>query len=393
MNKKRVKSGIIGTGYAGSFHYEAMMKVHGANLEVQGAYSVDTEQTKAFAAERDIKAYDDLEALIEDCDVLHVCAIPVAHEALTIAALKRDKFVIVEKPLTGYFGDGSESFNGDSFPKEIALKEGMASVKRMVEAERASKGCILYAENWIYSPAVQKEREIVEKTGCQILWMHGEQGHSGSTAPSYGHWKDSGGGVMLSKGCHPLSVALYLKQKEGLARDRKPIRPRAVTSRVHALTRLPEFRDEGHIRANYHDIDDFSMMHVIFDDGTIADIVASDIILGGVHNQVEVCANNHRTVCNLNPNTAMQTFNPAEENFKDIYTVEKAGTTQGWSCTSPDEGWFNGYQQELEAFYRTVAQGAPVESNSSLGADCIAVIYAAYVSDERKGAEVEIEQV
>ena len=131
--------------------------------------------------------------------------------------------------------------------------------------------------------------------------------------------------------------------------------------------------------------------HVVFEDGTIADIFASDIINGGIHNCIEINANNHRTICNINPNTAMQTYNPVDENFKDIYTVEKACTKQGWAFTSPDEDWFTGYPQEIEAFYRTVAYGDPVECGSSLGADAIMATYAAYLSVERRGQEVEIE--
>jgi predicted dehydrogenase len=154
---------------------------------------------------------------------------------------------------------------------------------------------------------------------------------------------------------------------------------------------MATFRDEGHIRSNYHDIDDFSTMHIVFEDGTIADIVASDIVMGGVRNGIEVCTNNHRTLCNINPNTAMQTYNPVDANFKDIYTVEKACTKQGWAFTSPDEDWFAGYQHEMEAFYRTVAHGDKVESDSGLGGDCIMTIYCAYLSSERKGQEVEIE--
>ena len=46
-----------------------------------------------------------------------------------------------------------------------------------------------YAENWVYAPAVQKEREIVVKTGAQILRMIGEESHSGSHSPSYGIWR------------------------------------------------------------------------------------------------------------------------------------------------------------------------------------------------------------
>jgi predicted dehydrogenase len=261
----------------------------------------------------------------------------------------------------------------------------------MLEAEKKSKGRILYAENWVYAPSIQKEREILEKTGAQILWIHGEEAHSGSHARTYAYWKYSGGGVMIGKGCHPLTAALYLKRVEGKARDGKPIRPQAVTARTHALTRMANFRDEGHIRSDYFDIDDFSVMHVVFEDGTIATIFASDIILGGIHNWLEVAANNHRVICNINPNTAMQAYNPLEANFKDIYVVEKTGTKQGWSKPSPDEDWFTGYPQEIEAFYRTVAYGDAVESDSSLAADCIATTYSAYVSAERAGAEVAVQ--
>jgi predicted dehydrogenase len=390
MDKKTVRTGIVGAGFAATFHYEALKKVHGTNVEVVGVFGIDTKQMQSYAKQRGIRAFGSLAELIDSVDVVHVCAPASTHESIAIAALEKDKFAVVEKPLTGYFGDGSEDFNGDSFPKQVALEKALASIERMLEAEKKSKGTILYAENWVYAPSIQKEREIIEKTGAQILWMHGEEAHSGSHAEYYGFWKFSGGGVMISKGCHPLTAALYLKRVEGKARDGRPIRPKSVSARAHALTRMKSFRDEGHIRANYHDIDDFSIMHIVFEDGTVADIVASDILLGGIHNWLEVAANNHRTICNINPNTAMQTYNPVEENFKDIYVVEKIGTKQGWSTPSPDEDWFTGYPQEIEAFYRTVAYGEPVESNSRLAADCISTIYSAYVSAEKAGAEVTI---
>lgn len=390
MKKQTIRSGLVGAGYAASFHYDALVRVHGVQVEVVGVYDRDTERAKAFAAERGLRAFDTLEALLDEVDVVHVCVITQAHEEVTLAILAQDKYAVVEKPLTGYFGDGSDSFNGDTFPKQTALEESTVSLQRLIEAEKASRGHILYAENWIYAPAVQKEREIIEKTGAQILWIHGEQSHSGSHAPTYAYWKYSGGGVMIGKGCHPLSVALYLKRVEGRARSGQPIRPVAVSSRTHALTRLPGFRDEGHIRCDYVDIDDFSMMHVVFEDGTVADIFASDIVNGGIHEWIEVTANNHRTRCNLNPTNAMQTYNPVEANFDDIYVVEKIGTKQGWTSPSPDEDWFSGYQHEMEAFYRSAALGEAVESDSGLAADCITTIYSAYVSAERKGAEVDI---
>ena len=390
MNKKTVRSGIIGSGFAATFHFECIKRVATTNVEIEGIFDINTRQGASYAKQRRIRTFNSLEELLDKVDVIHVCTPPVVHEEIAIAALERDKFAIVEKPLTGYFGDGSDDFNGGRLDKQEALKKALASIERMLEAEKKSKAKILYAENWVYAPSIQKEREIIEKTGAQILWIHGEEAHSGSHAATYGFWKFSGGGSAIGKGCHPLTAALYLKRVEGITRDNKPIHPKSVSCRNHALTRLKNFKDAGFLRADYHDIEDFSLMHVVFDDGTIADIFASEIVLGGVHNWLEVATNNHRTICNINPSAAMQTYNPVDENFQDIYVVEKIGTKQGWSNPSPDEDWFTGYPQEIEAFYRTVAYGEPVQSNSSLAADCISTIYSAYVSAEKLGAEVSI---
>ncbi|HNY27298.1 MAG TPA: Gfo/Idh/MocA family oxidoreductase [Candidatus Sumerlaeota bacterium] len=391
MQKKNVRAGIVGAGFSASFHFEALQKVYGTHVEVAGVYALDPVQCRDYAEKRGIVACTSLDDLFDRCDVVHVCVTATAHEEVTVAALRRDKFVICEKPLTGYFGDGTEEFHGDRFPRQVALDAALASVRRILDAEATSQGRLCYAENWVYAPSIQKEREILEKTGSQILWIHAEEAHSGSHAHTYAYWKYSGGGVLIGKGCHPLTAALYLKRVEGRARDGRPIQPKAVSARTHALTRLSNFRDEGHLRCNYHDIDDFSMMHVVFDDNTIATVFASDIIMGGIHNWLEVAANNHRTVCNINPNTAMQTYNPVDANFNDIYVVEKTGTKQGWSCPSPDEDWFTGYPQEIEAFYRAAAYGEPIESDSRLAADAISTLYSAYVSAERGGAETPIQ--
>ena len=104
---------------------------------------------------------------------------------------------------------------------------------------------------------------------------------------------------------------------------------------THNITQIENFRDEGHLRTDYFDVEDFSIMHITFEDGSIADIFASEIVMGGIHNWLQVVANNHRTTCNINPNTAMETYNPVDANFKDIYTVEKIGTKQGGRIRRP----------------------------------------------------------
>lgn len=390
MEKKVLRAGIIGSGFAAKFHYNALQRVFSTKVEIVGAYSVTTDNLLKFTEPRNLRAFNSLDDLIEKCDVIHVCTPPVTHEPIVVAALKQHKHVVVEKPLTGYFGDGTKTFNGDTFAKETGLKQSMESVKRMLDAEKESEGKIMYAENWVYAPAVQKERELLQKTAAQIIWIHGEQSHSGSHSSTYGQWKFSGGGSMMGKGCHPIAAAIYFKHVEGRTRNGKPIRPKSISARTHAITRMAGFKNEGYLRTTYQDTEDFAMMHIVFEDGTLANLVASELVLGGVHNWIEVNTTSHRTICNINPNTAMQTYAPSEKYFEDVYVVEKTETKQGWSFISPDEGWFAGYQHEMDAFYRSAAFGEPVESNSSLASDVIATIYAGYVSAERKGTEVEI---
>jgi predicted dehydrogenase len=390
MQKKTIKAGILGSGFAARFHLTALQRVHSANVEVVGAYSPNQERLKKFTVESGIKDYANVKALIDDSDVVHICTPPSTHEKLVTEVLAQNRHALVEKPFTGYFGEGINDFNGDSFPRETGLLSAMESIRRMLKAEQNSTGTIMYAENWIYAPSIQKEREIIEKTKAQILWIQAQQSHSGSHSLDYGNWKKSGGGSLMGKGCHPLSAAIYLKHVEGRVRFGSPIRPALVSAQTHAITRMKSYNNLGYLKSSYKDVEDYAAIHVVFDDGTIADIVASELLHGGVKNYLEVHADNHRTICNMLPNNAMQTYNPVEDSFKEIYVVEKTGTKQGWSNISPDEGWFNGYQNEMDAFYRSAAFGEPVESNSQLAADTIATIYAGYLSSEKNGMQVQI---
>ncbi|MFW6368430.1 MAG: Gfo/Idh/MocA family protein [Spirochaetota bacterium] len=391
MSKRtQIRAGIVGSGFSARFHYEALQRVYGVECSVTGVYSPTPENRRRFAEDFGIGEFATLDDLIGAVDVVHVCSPAATHESIACAALAAGRHVIIEKPFTGYFGDGSENFDGRTFDREEGLRAALGSVHRIREAERGSSGVVSYAENWVYAPAIQKEREILEKAGGQILWLHGEEAHSGSHSPYYGMWKYSGGGSLMGKGVHPLTAALYLKQVEGRVRAGTPIRPASVSCRTHTVTGLPNYEDAGYLRTGYQDVEDFAGIHVTFEDGTAADLFASELVLGGVHNWLEVCTNTHRTICNINPNTAMQTYNPEESRFSDIYVVEKIGTKQGWAFTSPDEDWFTGYQHEMQSFYQCIASGQPPESGSLLGGDTIATVYAGYLSAARSSQEVSV---
>ncbi|MGH9327397.1 MAG: Gfo/Idh/MocA family protein [Terriglobia bacterium] len=385
-----IRVGIVGARFAAQFHWKSYQKVYGAAVEVTGVISNTPESRKAFAREHGVRAFDSFEELCDASDVIDVCAPGSVHEKFAVAALEHGRHVIIEKPFTGYYGPGGDDFRGNEFPKETMLREAMASCDRILSAARKSKKLIGYAEDWVYAPAIQKEREIVVKSGAQILRMLGDESHSGSHSPYYGMWKFSGGGSLVGKASHPIGAVLSLKRSEGEAHGGKPIRPATVTARTHEITRLKTYRDEGFLRTDYDDVEDYSQLHITFEDGTVADLFASDLVLGGVTNWLEVYANNHRTRSNLNPLNAVETFNPREDILKDVYVVEKTSTKQGWSRPAPDEDWQHGFPQEFQDFIECFRDGREPLSNGELGSDTTAVMYSAYLSAERHGAEVEI---
>ena len=388
--EKPIRVGIVGARYAARFHCEGLSRVYGVPVEVAGVISKTAEARDAFAREKNIRSFATLKELAEAVDVIDLCTPPASHEELAVQALQLGKHVIIEKPLTGYFGDGATDFRGNTFSKKKMLEETMRSCERLLAAAARSGKKVCYAENWIYAPAIQKEREMLVKSGAQILWMKGDQSHSGSHSPYYGSWKFSGGGSLIGKGCHPLSAAIYLKKTEGEARNGEPIRPVTVSARTHEITRLTNYRDEGFLRTAYDDVEDYAQVHVKFSDGTVADLFASELVLGGVQNSLEIICNNHRTRCNLNPIDALETFSASEERFKDVYLVEKIGTKQGWSHPALDENWQHGYPQEFQDFMESIWHDREPLSGLSLARDTTAVLYAGYVSAELGGAETDV---
>jgi predicted dehydrogenase len=163
-----------------------------------------------------------------------------------------------------------------------------------------------------------------------------------------------------------------------------------VSCRTHEITRLPAFLDRGFLRTDYDDIEDYSQLHVTFEDGTVADVYATELVMGGVHNWLDVFANNHRTSCRLNPVNLLDTYNPEGAQFKDVYVVEKIGTKEGWSHPAPDEEWQQGFYAEIQDFVECCVSGRRPQSSALVAHDTVAAMYAGYVSASRGGQDVAV---
>ncbi len=82
-----------------------------------------------------------------------------------------------------------------------------------------------YAETEVFSPAVMKAREIVEKGAIgEPFWVRSREAHFGPHSAWLWHPYYSGGGVLLDMSCHSVEAGRYMlydpaKGKE----DLKPI--------------------------------------------------------------------------------------------------------------------------------------------------------------------------
>jgi len=354
----QLRVGIVGAGMAGAFHVECLRRVYGVNVEIAGVTSLRAESRQAFGAKHGIHVHDSLEAMLESVDMVDICSPPAAHAGGILQAARAGKHLICEKPLTGYFGPvGDESFRGNVFPKARMLEEVLQTLEELAAVVGKTGKSFGYAENFVYGPAIQKERQVIEHSKAMVLRMLGEESHNGSHAPYYGIWKFGGGGSFIGKGCHPLGAILYLKRVEGLARLGKPIRPVAITARTHELTRLPGYEDRGFIRTDYLDIEDSGWMHVVFEDGTFGNVITGEVVLGGIYDYVEVFANNHRTRCRLSPTNLTDLYTPRGSELDGLYLMEKISTQEGWVNAAPDENFTMGYQAEIQDFIECAATG------------------------------------
>jgi predicted dehydrogenase len=377
--RPRVRVGLVGAGFVARIHAEAYQHVRGVDVELCWVTARRTERARSFAQEFQVREVaDDVRRILDDpaIDVVDLCVPNAVHASLGLEAARAGKHVIIEKPLTGFFGDPST-------PRPEMLRAALATADGLIDACRAAGVRLCYAENWVYAPPIQKARRLLAAGGGPILRLVGEESHSGTHAPANKRWLTAGGGSLLGKGCHPLGGILYLKADEGLRLRGRPVRPLSVLAEVAQLADTELFRDSGRRYLNTvegADVEDWGSMLLRFDDGTVAQVSAADVVLGGIRNQLQIYAAKSMILCNINPNDAVQAYAPDPTVFGAEYITEKIETKAGWTFPQPDEDWMTGYPAELQDFMECVVLGREPLSGGALARDVLAVTYGAYVS-------------
>lgn len=386
MNKVRI--GIVGYGFAADFHLHSYSTCPQA--EVVAIAARTKEKVEAFARKNNIPdVYTDYRRVLEREDIQLVDVVtPVhVHAPVVIETANAGKHVVCEKPLTAYCGEDRPDVDlvGNVVPRKDMFEKAIANADAMLEAAKKNNVKLMYAENWVYAPGIERAKELIRSAGGGILDIRAEESHSGSHSPFAFKWKTSGGGALLRLGSHPIGAVLHLKAYEGRLKNGAPIVPVAVTAEVANLADTCVFRDAGKawLVNKWEDVENWSSCIIAFSDGSRATIVASDIVLGGIKNFIEICMTNARIQCHIDPNDMIVAYTPEPEAFADVEIQEKIETKSGYTFPAVGGRWLSGQQQEGHDFVACVLDPdrQPL-SDGELGRDVVRVTYAGYLSAE-----------
>ncbi|HMF20536.1 MAG TPA: Gfo/Idh/MocA family oxidoreductase [Pseudolabrys sp.] len=380
----RVKIGLVGCGFVAELHMYAYKRVYGLEAEVR-AVAARGDHVVDFAKKHGIATtYRNFRDLIADreIDVVDICTPPNLHALMIVDAMRAGKNVICEKPFAGYFGrHGDKEPIGKYVPKALMYERVMEEMDKTCAAIKASGKLFMYAEDWIYAPAVTKIVEVLNATKDKVLFMKAEESHSGSHAAHAAQWAMTGGGSLIRMGCHPLSAVLHLKRVEAKARGER-ITVSSVTCDVGNVAACLLPHERAFIKAKPVDVEDWGVMTLTFSDGTKATVSSGDMIMGGVRNLVEAYTNGGSLFANITPNNHLVSYQTDEEKLAGVYITEKVDRKTGWQYICLEEEWTRGYLQEIQDFMECVVQGRQPLADLDLAHETIKVNYAGYWSAE-----------
>jgi len=384
MGKETVCVGTIGSGYAAHLHGNGYEKVSGLTVRLKAVCDIDLKRAEALKTRYGYeKAGTDFQEILEDpeIDVIDIVTPPMLHSDMITQALLAGKHVICEKPLIGYFGNPGEKNIGSTVSKKKMYQEVLKSMEALRTIIETSDRKFLYAENFVYATPVRKAAEIIRAKKSKILFLKGEESVKGSTSPVAGKWSGTGGGSLIRLGCHPLTGILWLKQQEAQARN-EIITIQSVMADAGKTTACLTETEHRHIVARPEDVEDFGVISITYSDGTKAVVMASDVVLGGTKNYIEVYCNDNALMCNLTPTDILSTYFLDEDGLENVDIAEMLPSKLGWNKAFVSDEIIRGYTGELQDFMETILYDKVPSSDFELAYTTIKVLYAAYQSAE-----------
>ena len=350
MGKVRVL--LIGAAFSADLHAEGYARC-GDIAELVAICDKDTNRVKTLADRygfKDYAVYDDMFKAIEevDCDVVDICLPNFLHHDAALAAFKKGRHVISEKPLATTVEDAKE----------------------MLDAAEAAGKKLYYAEDWLFAPALNRALEVIDEGAIgKPMFVRARECHNGSHSPFAQTIKFCGGGSMVHLGVHPVCFMLALKN-----------------NRWTEVVAMTSGGGENNLRHKTMEGEDWGAALMRFEDGTTALLEANYVSEGGMEDVIDFYGDQGCLHVDLTFSSALNLFSiPGAK-----YTVEKADITTGWSRPAVDEKFNLGYVNEIRHFMESARDNkdAKVGLRGIDGYEAIRVINLIYKS-AREGVAVK----
>lgn len=385
--RKRLRIGVVGTGFIAEFHLRSMVGVR--HVDVTGVYSRKPENRArivklvANLGLGDCTSHDSLAAMLqaEDVDAIWILSpndtridtMRTIHDEV-VSGRSKVFAVACEKPLARTVADAREML-------------------RLAEAAKLNHG---YLENQVFATPVIRGKEIIWRraastTGRPYLARAAEE-HSGPHEPWFWQGEKQGGGVLLDMMCHSVEVARHLLTEPGKKRDSLTVK--GVNGMVANLkwTR-PRYIDDlkkrfgAEVDYGNRPSEDFARGNVMLEDED-----GNELIIEATTSWAYVGAGLRIQLELLGPEYAME-FNSLGTGLKVFMSravqggegedlVEKQNAEQGLMPVLEDEAGVYGYTDENRHMVECFRKGEEPLETFADGVAVMEILMGLYLSAE-----------
>ena len=353
MSRKRTKAAIIGLGFIGAAHVDAIKRL--GYVEIAAACESDADTAAAKSEALSIDVYDDYHRILADKEIeaIHVCTPNHLHCEVIKAAVEKGKHVFAEKPLginsdeTGQLVSLAKqhnvvtavNFNYRMYPQVLHIKEQIASGE--IGRPYLVHGSFL--QDWLLYDTDYNWR--LDKDQC---------GQSRALADIGSHWCDLAQTVLQSK----------ITEVFGDIKTIIPVRQKSVGKR-ETFIQAADNVQSGPVNI---DTEDYAAVLVRFDNG-----------VSGVFHVSQVSAG-RKCYLNIEINASEASLAWSQEDPERLWHGRRSAGGNQIMMRDPafmtpearaysqlpvghGEGWFDALKNTIESFYKYVLNGKNIEND------------------------------
>lgn len=128
-----LRVGVVGTGSLGYHHARILREIPG--VVFRGFHEANPERAGTVQRELGVRAYETLDALLDDVDAVSIVVPTSKHHEVAMAALAKGKHLLIEKPITVTLAEADEVL---ALAERNGLKIQIGHIERFNRAIRAA---------------------------------------------------------------------------------------------------------------------------------------------------------------------------------------------------------------------------------------------------------------